>query len=97
MHRQDPRAAMSVGAALLGSTSLVQAQKQPQPNIVFIMGDDIGWFNISAYNQGIMAGRTPNLDRLASEGMRFTDYHAEANCTAAARTSSPASCRSAPG
>ena len=47
-----------------------------------IMGDDIGWFNIGAYNQGIMAGRTPNLDRLAAEGMRFTDYYAEASCTA---------------
>jgi arylsulfatase len=53
-----------------------------QPNIVFIMGDDIGWFNIGAYHQGIMAGRTPNLDRMAAEGMRFTDYYAEASCTA---------------
>lgn len=53
-----------------------------QPNIIFIMGDDIGWFNIGAYHQGIMGGRTPNLDRLASEGMRFTDYYAEASCTA---------------
>jgi arylsulfatase len=53
-----------------------------QPNIVFIMGDDVGWFNIGAYNQGIMAGRTPNLDKLASEGTRFTDYYAEASCTA---------------
>jgi arylsulfatase len=58
-------------------------QTQPgRPNIVFIMGDDIGWFNIGAYHQGVMAGRTPNLDRLASEGMRFTDYYAEASCTA---------------
>ena len=46
------------------------------------MGDDIGWFNIGAYHQGIMAGRTPNLDQLAAEGMRFTDYYAEASCTA---------------
>jgi arylsulfatase len=53
-----------------------------QPNIVFIMGDDIGWYNIGAYHQGIMAGRTPNLDRMAAEGMRFTDYYAEASCTA---------------
>src|SRR5690242_21490369 len=63
------------------SSALQQAQ-QKRPNIVFIMGDDIGWFNIGAYHQGIMAGRTPNLDRLASEGMRFTDYYAEASCTA---------------
>jgi arylsulfatase A-like enzyme len=67
-------------AAVLNPASL-QAQEQ-QPNIIFIMGDDIGWNNIGAYNQGIMAGRTPNLDRLASEGMRFTDYYAEASCTA---------------
>ncbi|HTU25084.1 MAG TPA: arylsulfatase [Pirellulales bacterium] len=53
-----------------------------QPNIIFIMGDDIGWFNVGAYHQGIMAGRTPHLDRLAAEGMRFTDYYAEASCTA---------------
>jgi len=53
-----------------------------QPNIVFIMGDDIGWFNIGAYHQGIMAGQTPNLDKLAAEGIRFTDYYAEASCTA---------------
>jgi arylsulfatase A-like enzyme len=55
---------------------------QNKPNIVFIMGDDIGWFNIGAYHQGVMAGRTPNLDRMAAEGMRFTDYYAEASCTA---------------
>jgi arylsulfatase len=53
-----------------------------KPNIIFIMGDDIGWANIGVYNQGIMSGRTPNLDRLAHEGMRFTDYYAEASCTA---------------
>jgi arylsulfatase len=52
------------------------------PNIVFIMADDIGWFNLSCYHQGIMASRTPNLDRLAAEGIRFTDYYAEASCTA---------------
>ena len=46
------------------------------------MGDDIGWFNVGAYNQGIMSGRTPNLDKIAGEGMRFTDYYAEASCTA---------------
>jgi len=55
---------------------------QQQPNIVFIMGDDIGWFNIGAYHRGMMAGRTPNIDRLAAEGMLFTDYYAEASCTA---------------
>ena len=59
----------------------LHAQGSP-PNIVVIMGDDIGWSNIGVYNQGVMSGRTPNLDRLAIEGMRFTDYYAEASCTA---------------
>ena len=53
-----------------------------KPNIVVIMGDDIGWFNVEPYHQGIMSGKTPNLMRLAKEGMRFTDYYAEASCTA---------------
>lgn len=59
-----------------------QTSNQTKPNILFIMGDDIGWFNIGAYHQGIMSGKTPNLDKLAAEGMRFTDYYAEASCTA---------------
>jgi len=53
-----------------------------KPNIVVIMGDDVGWFNIGAYHRGIMSGKTPNLDKLASQGMLFTDYYAEASCTA---------------
>jgi Sulfatase len=63
-------------------TSAPATAQQQRPNIVVVMGDDIGWFNIGAYHQGIMAGRTPNLDKLAAEGMRFTDYYAEASCTA---------------
>ena len=59
-----------------------QQQQQRRPNILVIMGDDVGWFNIGAYHQGMMSGKTPNLDRLAAEGMRFTDYYAEASCTA---------------
>ncbi|MGA7384446.1 MAG: arylsulfatase [Methylocella sp.] len=46
------------------------------------MGDDVGWFNIGAYHRGMMSGKTPNLDKLAAEGMMFTDYYAEASCTA---------------
>jgi arylsulfatase A-like enzyme len=72
--------ALSVAAVGLLFSTPANAQKQP--NSVVIMGDDIGWFNIGAYHRGIMAGRTPNLDRLASEGMLFTDYYAEASCTA---------------
>jgi arylsulfatase A-like enzyme len=70
---------IALTACLFISTAQAADKK---PNIVFIMGDDIGWFNIGAYHQGMMAGRTPNLDKLATEGMRFTDYYAEASCTA---------------
>src|SRR5271169_2386022 len=68
----------------LFSVALPRAARaqEKKPNIIFIMGDDIGWSNIGVYGDGIMAGRTPNLDRLANEGMRFTDYYAEASCTA---------------
>jgi arylsulfatase len=62
-----------------GAPACAQQQK---PNILVVMGDDVGWFNIGAYHRGMMAGKTPNLDRLASEGMMFTDYYAEASCTA---------------
>ena len=58
------------------------AAAQQKPNIVVIMGDDIGMWNIGAYHRGMMAGRTPHLDKLAKEGMLFTDYYAEASCTA---------------
>src|SRR6516162_5787426 len=76
---------LAAASALGSSVQTTQAQPAPsgqRPNIIVIMGDDIGWSNIGVYNQGIMAGRTPNLDRMASEGMRFTDYYAEASCTA---------------
>ena len=53
-----------------------------KPNIIMIMGDDIGIWNIGAYHRGMMAGTTPNLDQLAKQGMMFTDYYAEASCTA---------------
>ena len=68
-------------APLLLSPAQAQIPAQ-KPNILVMMGDDVGWFNIGAYNQGIMVGKTPNLDQLAAEGMRFTDYYAEASCTA---------------
>ena len=58
------------------------ASSSGKPNILVIMGDDVGWFNVGAYHQGIMSGKTPNLDKLAADGMRFTDYYAEASCTA---------------
>ena len=58
------------------------AQVPTKPNIVVIMGDDIGITNIGVYGHHMMAGRTPNLDALAKDGMLFTDYYAEASCTA---------------
>jgi arylsulfatase A-like enzyme len=75
---------LAAGVLSLSAMNFVvpaQAQ-QPKPNILVIMGDDVGWFNIGAYHQGIMSGKTPNLDKLAADGMRFTDYYAEASCTA---------------
>ena len=71
--------AFMIVGLLVVHTAWAQDKK---PNIIFIMGDDIGWSNIGVYNQGMMAGSTPNLDKLANEGMRFTDYYAEASCTA---------------
>jgi arylsulfatase len=56
--------------------------KDKKPNILFIMGDDIGWFNVSAYNHGIMGYRTPNIDRIAKEGALFTDWYGQQSCTA---------------
>src|SRR6202043_2322655 len=70
-------------AAAPGSSGPALAQESARkPNILFIMGDDVGWFNIGAYHRGIMSGKTPKLDKLAAEGMMFTDYYAEASCTA---------------
>lgn len=56
--------------------------KTDKPNILIIWGDDIGWFNISAYNHGIMGYRTPNIDRIAKEGVMFTDWYGQQSCTA---------------
>jgi arylsulfatase len=67
---------------LLCLAGTTPAWAQQQPNIVVIMGDDIGMWNIGAYHRGMMAGRTPSIDQLAAEGAIFTDYYAEASCTA---------------
>jgi len=78
-----------IGLALATVATLFGAVKPPvakaqekKPNILVIMGDDIGISNIGVYSHGMMAGKTPNLDKLAKEGMLFTDYYAEASCTA---------------
>ena len=86
------------GSSLVAASALMaaglkndaQAQQQPQqvapsgrrPNILVIFGDDIGQTNISAYSLGVMGYKTPNIDRIAKEGMMFTDYYAEQSCTA---------------
>ena len=58
-------ALLFVALALVAGPTFAQDKK---PNIIFIMGDDVGWFNIGAYHRGIMSGKTPNLDKLASPG-----------------------------
>jgi arylsulfatase len=58
-----------------------QAQQQ-RPNILILWGDDIGWYNVSAYNQGMMGYKTPNIDRIAKEGAMFTDWYGQQSCTA---------------
>jgi arylsulfatase len=60
----------------------VPAVAQDKPNILIIWGDDIGWSNVSAYNMGMMGYKTPNIDRIADEGMIFTDAYGENSCTA---------------
>ena len=72
-------------SALLAATAVASAPasaQQPRPNIVIIWGDDIGQSNISAYSRGMMGYQTPNIDRLAKEGVMFTDFYAEQSCTA---------------
>jgi arylsulfatase len=76
-------AASALGSGVQNAVAQAQqAAPSGKPNILVIMGDDVGWFNIGAYHQGIMSGKTPNLDKLAADGMRLTDYYAEASCTA---------------
>jgi len=69
-------------SAILIISLTVHAQKTKKPNVLVIWGDDIGWANISCYNHGIMGYKTPNLDKLASEGAMFTDWYAQQSCTA---------------
>src|SRR5437899_7252270 len=69
-------ATLALGASVMAQTP------QTKPNILVIMGDDIGYWNISAYNRGQMGYRTPNIDRIASEGAILTDYYGQQSCTA---------------
>jgi arylsulfatase A-like enzyme len=73
-------------AVLVGLCSVGFAHGQDKPNILVIFGDDIGQSNVSAYTMGLVGYRTPNIDRIAREGMIFTDYYAEQSCTAGRST-----------
>src|SRR3982751_4947694 len=64
------------------ATAQTPAAQQQKPNILFIMGDDIGWMQPSIYHRGLMVGETPNIDRIGNEGALFTHYYAEQSCTA---------------
>jgi arylsulfatase A-like enzyme len=74
-------AILALPLAFSGAAMAQSPAKKP-PNIVMIMGDDVGMWNISAYHQGMMGGRTPNIDRIANEGAKLTDYYAQQSCTA---------------
>ena len=84
--------ALAAASAVGSSTAVQTVQAQPtptpapssgkRPNILVIMGDDIGQTNISAYAFGVVGYKTPNIDRIAREGVMFTDYYAENSCTA---------------
>ena len=82
-------AAFGAAGTLLSSTAATAAQDkestpevESKPNILVIMGDDIGYWNLSTYNQGMMGYMTPNIDRIAEEGLKFTDAYGEQSCTA---------------
>src|SRR5512143_176467 len=77
-------AGASVALALGGVPASAQTSSTgaKKPNILVIFGDDIGWFNISAYSHGTMGYWTPNIDRIAAEGAMFTDYYGQQSCTA---------------
>ena len=72
--------------ALVGALDAHAQAPAKKPNILVIFGDDIGQTNLSAYSMGLMGYRTPNIDRVAREGMMFTDYYAEQSCTAGRST-----------
>ena len=70
---------------VIGSMLVIPASanaKSKKPNILVIWGDDIGWFNISAYNRGMMSYKTPNIDKIANDGILFTDAYGQNSCTA---------------
>ena len=81
-HRQlSGRLGLLLASLLALATSALAQAPAKKPNILVIWGDDIGYWNVSAYNQGMMGYKTPNIDRLAKEGAIFTDYYGQQSCT----------------
>jgi arylsulfatase A-like enzyme len=74
-------AVLTTSAALLCAVATAQAADK-KPNVLVIWGDDVGQFNVSAYNNGIMGYKTPNIDSIAKEGALFTDWYGQQSCTA---------------
>jgi arylsulfatase A-like enzyme len=75
-------AAVAAAVVVLGIAPAHAQSRGKKPNILVIWGDDIGWYNISAYNLGVMGYKTPNIDRIAKEGALFTDWYGQQSCTA---------------
>ncbi len=75
-------ATLAVLALALPAAAQTAAPAAKQPNILVLFGDDVGYWNVSAYNRGMMGYRTPNIDRIAKEGAIFTDAYAQQSCTA---------------
>jgi arylsulfatase len=84
MFQPRSRKGLGVAALLLAGLCLnpTASAQSDKPNILVIWGDDIGWENVSAYGMGVMGYKTPNIDRIGMEGIRFTDHYAQPSCTA---------------
>ena len=81
-HRTRLGVSACIVAVTMASLPASAQQQQQKPNILFIMGDDIGWMQPSIYHRGLMVGETPNIDKIGNEGAMFTHYYAEQSCTA---------------
>ena len=97
-----PRSSVRAPCAQAPNTAPAPPATQPpaagrKPNILVIWGDDIGIANISAYSNGLMGYETPNIDRIAREGIKFQHYYGEQSCTAGRAAFLPASTAFAPG
>jgi hypothetical protein len=88
--------ALLVALVLLVGADIASAEGK-KPNILVIMSDDVGITNISAYSRGLAGYQTPNIDRIAKEGMLFTDHYAHPSCTAGRAAFITGQCRCAPG